>query len=325
MTVDTIGIESIREAARLIEPYLHRTPTVRSTTLSRQVGADVALKLELFQKTGSFKPRGALTNMLSLPAASRERGVITISAGNHAQGVAYAAQQLGVAATVVMPAAASPMKAAAARAYGAEVILHGDVHQAFEKVRELEVERNLTFVHPFDHPRTIAGQGTVGLEVMADVPDADVIVVPVGGGGLIAGVALAVKALRPATRIIGVEPQGASAMIQSRAAGSVVHLDRVDTIADGLAPPFVGELNFEIAERHVDELVAVDDATLVRGMHFLLTRVKVMAEPAGAAAVAALLSGQLQVPAGRVVCIVSGGNFDPARFPEIFRESGSTT
>ncbi|HET6374303.1 MAG TPA: threonine/serine dehydratase [Candidatus Polarisedimenticolia bacterium] len=302
-----IGLEQIRGAVPAMSGVLHRTPLVGSATLSRLAGREIFLKLESFQKTGSFKPRGALTKLRSLTPEELARGVITISAGNHAQGVAYVATLLGARSVVVMPAAASPMKADAARAYGAEVILHGNPAEAFAKVEEIRSERNLVFVHPFDDDATIAGQGTVGLEIMEDLPGVDCVVVPIGGGGLIAGVALAVKSMNPRARVIGVEPVGAAAMLLSREQGKPARLPRTETIADGLAAPFAGERNFEIVEKHVDDLVVVEDASIKRAMRLLLERCKLLAEPAGAASLAAILEGKI-AGAGRTALVVSGGN-----------------
>jgi threonine dehydratase len=307
-----VGLDDIRAAHGGIEGLVHRTPCASSATLSRMTGLRITLKLENLQKTGSFKPRGALTVMKRLAPEERARGVITISAGNHAQGVAYAASVLGCPAVVVMPAGASPAKAEAARGYGAEVVLHGDVAAAFEKMHALRHERGLAFVHPFDDPGTVAGQGTLGLEVLEDVPDADVVVAGIGGGGLASGIAVAVKALRPAARVVGVEPVGAAAMRRSLDEGRPARLDRIDTIADGLAPPFVGDLNFEILRRLADDVVLVTDDEIRSAMRFLLERCKTLAEPAGAAAVAAVLAGMVKAPPGsRVVCVVSGGNVSP--------------
>ena len=303
-----IEMKDILAAREAIGGLLHRTPLVGSATLSRMTGRPVHLKLENMQKTGSFKPRGAITSIRRLSDAQRAKGVITISAGNHAQGVAYAAAQLGARAVVVMPAAASRTKAEAARGYGAEVVLHGDVGQAFRKVEEITRERGLTFVHPFDDDGTIAGQGTVGLEIMEDLPDVDTVVVGIGGGGLISGVAIAVKSLRPSARVIGVEPVGAPAMHLSRQQGSPARLEVLDTIADGLAAPFAGVRTFEIVQKHVDDLVLVEDAEIRSAMKLLLERCKILAEPAGAAAAAALLTGKIQPRGGATVVLVSGGN-----------------
>jgi threonine dehydratase len=282
---------------------------VSSATLSGRTDRRVFLKLENLQKTGSFKPRGALNYLSRTPAELRAHGVVTISAGNHAQGVAYAARVTGIRATVVMPANASRAKAEAARGYGAEVILHGDVSSAFEKVHELERARGLHFVHPFDHPLIVAGQATLGMEIVEDLPDVDAVLVGIGGGGLISGVAMAVKELRPDARVIGVEPEGADAMWRSRREGKPVKLGRVDTLADGLSAPFVGELNYRMVEQYVDDLVRVTDAEILEAMRLLFERCKTVAEPAGSAALAALLNERAPVPAGsRVCCVVSGGN-----------------
>ncbi len=314
-----VGIDDVRRAREAAGDLIHRTPLVGSRTLSRMAGRPVFLKLENFQKTGSFKPRGALNKIQSLDAEQLRRGVSTISAGNHAQGVAYVAGHLGTKAVVVMPAASSPAKAEAARSYGAEVILHGDASEAFRKGEEVCRERGLTFIHPFDDDLTIAGQGTVGLEIAEEMPDVECVVVPIGGGGLISGVSLAVKALRPSVRVIGVEPAGAPAMHLSRAKGEPVRLDRMDTIADGLAPPFVGARNFEIAQRFVDDLVLVEDSEIKAAMRVLLERCKILPEASGAAATAALLSGK--VPGGgKTAVVVSGGNISLDKLAACLRD-----
>ena len=281
-------------------------------------GCRVHLKMENLQKTGSFKPRGALITMMGLTSEEMGRGVITVSAGNHAQGVAYAASVLGCPATVVMPASASTAKVEAARGYGAEVILHGAVKDLFPKMEEIRQERSLFFVHPFDAPGTVAGQGTIGLEILDDVPDADLVLVGIGGGGLISGIALAIKESRPGTRIIGVEPIGAPAMRRSLDQGGPVRLERIETIADGLAAPFAGTLNYEIVKRYVDDVLLVSDDEIRAAMRLLLERCKVLVEPAGAAATAALVSGRVPVREGtRVVSVVSGGNISAERLAEL--------
>jgi threonine dehydratase len=219
-----------------------------------------------------------------------------------------------VAATVVMAAGANPIKIAACRGYGAEVILHGATAvEALEEMHRLEHERGLTFVHPFDSPQTLAGTGTIALEILDDLPEVDTLVVGVGGGGLIGGVANAIALARPGTRVVGVEPTGADAMTRSLAAGAVAHLDRVSTIADGLAPPFVGELPLAVVRAHVERVVVLEDAEIIAGMKFLMERCKLVAEPAGAAATAAVLLGRVPVRAGeQIAMIVSGGNVDLA-------------
>jgi threonine dehydratase len=311
-----------KQAQKVIHGILHRTPMVGSESLSRLIGHRVHLKLENLQKTGSFKPRGALTHLAALPPEVRSRGVITISAGNHAQGVAFAARVLGIRATVVMPETASPIKAEAARGYGAEVILHGDVAAAFQRLRQLEREKSLHFVHPFDDPKVVSGQATLGMEVVEDLPDLDAVLVGIGGGGLISGVAWAVKELRPAARVFGVEPEGADTMFRSRLEGKPVHAERTNTIADGLAAPFAGELNFQLVERYVEGLYRVSDGEIVAAMRLLLERCKTVAEPAGAAALAALMARKLPLaPGSRVCCVISGGNVATEQLASLLRPS----
>lgn len=314
---DPPTIDDVRAAAARVAPHVHRTPLWRSRSLSQMSGHEVWLKCENLQKTGSFKPRGALNRIATLEPAAAARGVITISAGNHAQGVAYAAARLGVDAVVVMPETAVAGKVAATRAYGAECVLHGDVHAAFEKMHELQQERGLTLVHPFDDPLLIAGHGTVGLEIAAE-GELDAVVAGIGGGGLISGIATALEALAPHTRIFGVEPEGAATMSAALEAGESVRLDRLDTIADGLAPPFAGELNLAVVQRAVERVVTVSDEHIRAAMALLLERCKLLVEPAGAAALAALLEGRLPLETGsRVTVVLSGGNVDVARLGEL--------
>lgn len=305
-----IPLGDVRSARERIARHIHRTPLVGSSTLSRLAGRPVLLKLENFQKTGSFKPRGALNNMSRLDEIQRRAGVITISAGNHAQGVAWAASLLGIHAVVVMPAAASRTKAEAARGYGAEVILHGAIAETFERMESIRRERGLAFIHPFDDDATIAGQGTLGLEIAEDDPGVETVVIGIGGGGLISGAALALKQTDPRIRVVGVEPVGAASMHMSRQQGVPVRLERTDTIADGLAAPFAGVRNFEIVQKYVDDLVLVTDEEIRLAMKLLLERCKVLAEPAGAAATAALLAGKIPGGGGTgtTVAVVSGGN-----------------
>jgi threonine dehydratase len=307
--VPLAGVVAARDR---IADRVHRTPTLPSRYLSDAIGASVLLKMELFQKTGSFKARGALNKLATLAPDARARGVVTLSAGNHAQALAWAARDHGIPATVVMPASADAGKVDATRGYGGEVVLtDGDLLDTCLTLRD---ERGLTLVHPFDDADVIAGQGTVGLEILEDVPAADVIVVPIGGGGLIAGVAAACRALRPAIRIIGVEPEGADVMSRSLVAGSPARIPHNDTVADGLAAPFAGDLTFAHVRQQVDDIVRVSDAAIVDAMRRILERCKVVVEPAGAASVAALLSGQVKVsPGERAVAVLSGGNISGAR------------
>ena len=309
-----IALEDIRAAAQYLDGRVHHTPLLLSRTLSERVGATVLLKVEAFQRTGSFKPRGVLNRLRQLSAEERARGLITISAGNHAQAVAWAAAREGVRATVVMPAHASPAKVEASRGYGAEIVLHGDVFAAFARMDELRAQHGYTLLHPFDDEHVMAGQGTVGLELCADAGELDMVVVPVGGGGLLAGIATAVRALRPHARIIGVEPVGAAALREALDTGAPVRLERIDTIADGLGAPATGPLVLEHVRAVVDDVVLVTDDAIVRALRLLLERCKILAEPAGAAGLAALLDGVIRAPAGgRVGVIISGGNIDLER------------
>lgn len=317
MDAHHLGPTSFRDAHRRVADAVQRTPLLQSTTLSERIGARVLLKAEHLQKTGSFKVRGALNFMLHLDADARKRGVVTISAGNHAQAVAWAAARAGTPATVVMPEGAPEAKVAASRGYGAEVVLHGTVFEAFQRALDLAEEKGLTFVHPFDHPLVIAGQGGVGLEILEDVPEVETVVVPVGGGGLIAGIGRALALEGCAARVYGVEPRGAPGMHRSLAEGRPVRLDEVRTLADGLGAPMAGELTYPLVRDHVEEVVLVDDASIARAMAFLLTRAKQLTEPAGAAGVAALLDGRIPVGDGPVVVVLSGGNVDLERMPEI--------
>lgn len=313
-----VGTDDILKAKSVIAGYVHRTPMISSTILGRRIGAELYFKAELFQKTGSFKPRGALNKLKNLTEVEKARGVITISAGNHAQGLAYAASLMGIKATVVMPQAAVKSKVEATEGYGASVILHGSGKDLMSKCLELQEERGLIFVPPFDDLLIIAGQGTVGLEILEDVPTPDVVVVPVGGGGLISGVATVLKAANPAMKIIGVEPIGAAAMSQSLQQNSVVHLDTADTIADGLAAPFAGEYTLAHVKRYVDEVVLVSDTEIMEALRLILERCKLLPEPSGAAGFAALLSKKIAIPQGaQVVCILSGGNIDSSRLKEV--------
>ncbi|MFQ5768530.1 MAG: threonine/serine dehydratase [Acidobacteriota bacterium] len=311
-----VGLEDIRAARGVIAGNVHRTEVASSAALAHRTGCKPFLKQEMFQRTGAFKIRGALNRLASLSARQRAAGVCTVSAGNHAQGVALAARMAAIPCCVVMPENAARSKVEATEGYGAEVILHGDLSQIFPRVRQVEQERGMTFIHPFDHPRIIAGQGTTGLELVEDAPHLDIVVVPVGGGGLISGVAAAVKAVSPGTRVIGVEPYGADAMWRSLQSGKAERLERLETIADGLSAPFAGELTLAHVQALVDDLVRVTDDEMREAMGFLLSRCKLLAEPAGAAAAAALLAGKITWPAGpapTVGLILSGGNIDLAR------------
>lgn len=299
-------------ARRNAAPHIHRTPVIHSATLSEQTGADVYLKAELFQKAGSYKVRGPLNVLAHMSEEARKRGLICASAGNHAQGVARAARVYGIKATVVMPKGAPEAKIQATRAYGAEVVLHGDVwDNAYHHSLELQQEHNLTYVHPFDDPLLVAGQGGVGYETIEDVPDLDMIIVPIGGGGLISGCAQIVKLISPKTRVIGVEMAGAPAMKKSIEAGRIVTLDSIPIVIDGLAVKTVGTYNFEVCKVFVDEIVAIDEKEIFAAVVWIMERCKLVAEGAAAASVAALLTNAVKPsPGSKVACVLSGGNLN---------------
>jgi threonine dehydratase len=294
---------AIERAADLIRGRLHRTPLFSC----RALGPDAFLKAELFQKTGSFKPRGMLNKVASLSEEEKARGIVTWSAGNAAQGAAFAAAEAGIACTVFMWASANPLKVEATRGYGAKVDLSAESPaEAHDLLLAHLAETGRTFVHPFDDPVLQAGHGTLGLEVVEDVPEVATIVVPVGGGGLIAGVASAVDC-----RVVGVEPVGAPSLSAALEAGEPVRIEP-SSIADGLNAPFTGAGTLAVCRERVDEVVLVSDEEIAEGLRFLYGRAKLACEPAGAAAVAALLAGKVAVDPGRpVVAVVSGGNADP--------------
>jgi len=307
-----IALAHIRAAAERIAGKVHRTPLLPASQLGDRAGARLLLKCESFQKTGSFKPRGALNKILSLSEAERSRGLVTVSAGNHAQAVAWAARVTGAAATVVMPTDAPRTKIEAVRGYGAEVIFHDDRATLFDKLNEVREARGLTFIHPFDDPDVLAGAGTVGLEIVEDWPEMEAVFVPVGGGGLLGGVASAIKALKPSARVIAVELSEGPGLGPALEAGKPVPVARPpQTLADGMTPPFVGQLPLSIAREAVDQVVTVSEQSIVDAMKLLMTRAKLYVEASGAAATAALLDGKVKLaPGARTVAIVSGGNVD---------------
>jgi threonine dehydratase len=307
-----ITIDDIRRAEGIVYDVAVRTPVFASRHLSRRCGADVHLKAENLQRTGSFKIRGGFNRISALDADQRMRGVVAASAGNHAQGVSLAAQLLGVPATICMPAGASIAKIEATRANGATIHLGGDsYHEAALAARDLASRTGATLVSAFDDELVIAGQGTLGIELHEQVPDLDVVVVPCGGGGLLSGIALALRALKPSVRIVGVQAAGCDPMVTSVRLGHVEPVTRVETIADGIAVKRPGELTFPIVRDTVDELVTVGDEEIVETINLLLERHKLLVEGAGAAAAAAAISGRIAGLHGRTVGIVlSGGNID---------------
>ena len=308
----TLARADFEAAYRNVAPYIHRTPMLTNRSLSEASGFDVRLKAELFQRGGSYKLRGPLNKIARLSEEERARGVICSSAGNHSQGVALAARQYGVRAVVVMAENATRSKIAATEGYGARVVLHGNIwDEANEKALELVESEGLTYIHPFDDPELIAGQGTLGLEIMDQFPETELLIVPIGGGGLISGVSMAAKSVNPGVRIIGVESSGAPGMKRSVEAGASVVLDEVDCMIDGLRVQKVGNHTRSVVSRFVDEIVTLPDAQIFDAMLWLMTRAKVVVEGAAAAPVGALLQGLVDAPAGtRTVCVLSGGNLD---------------
>ena len=303
---------AVLEAAERIREGIVATPCTRTRAFADIIPSTFYLKFENLQRTGSFKDRGSLNRLLRLTADERTRGVVTASAGNHGQGLAYHGSRLGIPVTVVMPTTAPLTKVTNTRAYGATVVQRGTVlDEAAEEARRLAEERTLVTVPAFDHPDIIAGQGTIGLEILEQVPDVDTILVPVGGGGLIAGISVAVKEVRPEVRVIGIEADAAASAKASREAGRVVQIAHSDTLADGIATKRIGDLTFPIIERHVDDLVSVGEDAIAAASLLLLEREKTVAEGAGAVPLAALLSGALALDAGAtVVAVLSGGNID---------------
>src|SRR5438876_2128460 len=315
----SVAIEDIERARRIVGPVLHRTPLLSGRGLGERIGASVWLKAESLQRTGSFKVRGAVFAVAMLSPEQRDRGIVTMSAGNAAQAIAFAAGSASVRVTVAMPETAPKTKVDATRGYGADVVFAPDVTKLTLLVQDIQGRTGAYFLHPYDDAAMIAGHGTCALEVLEDLPDADLFVVGVGGGGLIAGIAVAVAAKRPGARVVGVEPSGAPGMRRALDAGEPVRLERVSTIADGLAAPIAGTIPFEIVRTLVSDVVVVDDEVIAEGVHFLASRARLIAEPAGAAATGALLAGAVRVrPGERVVSIVSGGNADLSRLAQIF-------
>ncbi|MFC4123465.1 threonine ammonia-lyase [Nocardia rhizosphaerae] len=312
--MESVGIGQVEAAARVLAPVIRRTPTVGSRVLSERMGTQVLLKCENLQRTGSFKPRGAYNRIANLPAETRARGVVAASAGNHAQGVAWSAAELDTTSTVFMPIGASLPKLVATRAYGAEVHQVGhNIDESLSAAQEFADRTGATLIHPFDHPDIVAGQATVALEILEQVPEVGTVVVPTGGGGLLAGVAVALHALAPRVQVIGVQAAAAAAWPDSLAAGTPIRAARMATMADGIAVGLPGAVPFAHVAELVREIVTVDEDALSKALLLCLERAKLIVEPAGAAGVAALLTTALrerELP-GPVVTILSGGNIDP--------------
>jgi threonine dehydratase len=327
-----VPLSAIEDAAGRLDGHVHRTPMLSSLTAAawtnRATGVHLAdgllfLKAEHLQKTGSFKARGMTNRIATLSPEARARGAITLSAGNAGQAYAWAGAAANVPVTVVMPQGAVRSKVEACRGYGARVILHGEhVGETFAEMERVRDAEGLTFVHPFDDPAVIAGNGTVGLEIVDDVPDVDVVVAGVGGGGLISGIASAVKARRPSARVIGVEPERSNAVSLAIERGEIVTI-QPQSVADGLGAPFAGRWTMAITRRLLDGIVLLDDPTILAGMRFAVERLKQVVEPAGAAALAAVLAGRVPIADGeRVVVVVSGGNVEVSRLGELLAGAG---
>ena len=307
-----VTLEDVQAARRRIVDHVYFSPCARSETLSRATGCQAYLKLENLQMTGAYKERGALNKLLTMPPADRAKGLIAASAGNHAQAVAYHAGRLGVAATILMPEGTPLLKVVNTKGYGARVVLHGSNYdEAYAEARRLEVSEGLTFVHPFDDPAVIAGQGTVALELLEQVPDLDAVVVPVGGGGLVSGIAVALKTAAPRVRVIGVETELLPCLLASIEEGRLVTVEAATTLADGIAVKRAGELTFEHVRRYVDEIVTVSEEEIASAILYLLEKEKTVVEGAGAVGVAALMNRKVRGLEGkRVVSVISGGNID---------------
>ena len=308
--MEPVTTQEFIDARARMGAHVYHTPLLSSRTLSERSGFDVRLKAELFQRTGSYKIRGPLNKFAQLSDDEKRRGVICSSAGNHAQGVALAARIHGIKAVVCMAANATPSKVDATRGYGAEVVLHGSIwDEANDKARQLVEQHGYTYIHPFDDRQLMTGQGTVGLEIAKDWSDVDVAVVPIGGGGLISGIAMALKAHNPKVRIIGVESSDGPAMKRSIDAGRVVTLDRIDCIIDGLRVKRVGDLTYEVVRDFVDDIVTLPDAQIFDAVVWTMQYTKLVPEGAAASPIGALLHGLVKAPAGsKVVCVLSGGN-----------------
>jgi threonine dehydratase len=309
--LETVTLGMIEAARERIGDAIHRSPCQLSHYLSEHIGLPIFLKLENLQRTGSFKERGALNKLLTLTDEERRRGVIAASAGNHAQGVAFHATRLGIRSQIVMPQATPLVKVVSTRGFGAEVVLHGaNYDEACEEALARCLEQGLTFIHPFDDPVVIAGQGTIGLELLEQIPDLEAVVAPIGGGGLIAGIACALKERNSKIRVIGVEPEKLPSMLRAREAGTPITLAPQATIADGIAVRRAGDLTLPLVSRYVDEIVTVDDEEIASAILMLLEQEKTLAEGAGAAALAALLQAKTNLRQRRTAVLVCGGNID---------------
>jgi threonine dehydratase len=323
--VESVTPSTIRAAAATIAPHIHRTPLLRCRSLDQLTGFEVHLKAEIWQKTGSFKPRGALNRIANMTPEEESRGVLAASAGNHAQGLAYAAAAKKIPVKVVMPANAPVAKIDATRQMGAEVILHGEIFDdALERALEIQNEAGMTFVHPVIDPHVVSGAGTVGLEICEDLPEFDAIVCPVGGGGLLTGISVITREMNPSAKLFGVCPESAPAVALSYRKGSVVRTETASSIADGMAGKAGIQETLEAMSQLIDDMTTVSEKGILDAMVLLLTRAKLLTEGAGAAPLAALMEKKIPLPAGaRIVLVLSGGNLDLNRLADWVRNGVS--
>ncbi|HYK72138.1 MAG TPA: threonine ammonia-lyase [Pseudoneobacillus sp.] len=316
-----VTLSQIQQARANLAGVIIPTPLQDSSTFSKLSGNEIYLKTENLQKTGSFKIRGAYNKLANLSTEEQSRGVVAFSAGNHGAATAYAAKKLGIRATVVMPENPVPSKKNAIESYGARTIEYGTTSIAmFEKAFQLHQEEGLTLVHPFDDLHIIAGQGTIGLEILEDLPELDVVIVPVSGGGLISGIAAALKELKPTMNVIGVNTEGATAMYTSLQYGQPVEIEKVDTIADGLMVKKPGDITFAHTQRYVDDLVLVKESEIADCVSFLAERAKLVVEPSGAAAMAAMINGHIYLKNKKVAVMISGGNISFELYQTLIKE-----
>jgi threonine dehydratase len=311
MSEQEVTLKDVEDAARVLKGAVRTTPIERSRILSDLSGMDLYLKMENMQRTGSFKLRGAYNKIYSLPDSERKRGVVAASAGNHAQGVAHAATLLDTRSTIVMPETASPAKVDATKGYGARVVLHGRIFdETLEMAKKIAAKEGSVFVHPFDDPKVIAGQGTIALEMLDTAPELETIVVPTGGGGLISGIAVAAKGIKPSLKVVGVQSEAFPGMYMAFKTARIVPFKAEETIADGIAVKKPGRLDYRLVRKYVDDMALVSDADIAEAIFVMLERMKTVAEPAGAAGVGACLAGVVKAAPGPCGVVVSGGNID---------------
>ena len=316
-----VSLKDVAQAKKAITPYVHHTPLFHSNTFSKICGANFHMKCENLQKTGSFKVRGALNNLLNMSPEQRKNGVVTASSGNHAQGVAYAAQLLGVRCVLCMQNWSSPAKVSACRAYGAEVrLVDGDSADTLVEAERLRDAHGYEFIHPFNSALTIAGQGTIGFEILKDLPDVDAVIVPISGGGLASGVGVTLKELYPNIKIYGVQPENSAAMRLALNQGHVVRIDRCDTCCDGLTAIMVGEATLEMVKRYLDDVITLTEAEIKEAVVTTLQYTKMMVEPSSATAIAAILNKRVPIK-GNVVAVVTGGNCSMQFLSEVLEET----